>query len=137
MVKLFIRPTYDIGEFWSSNDIPDNQSVTVNMTNLNVASSGPAATLDVSAAGSITGGTNRRLKVSVNNASYINQPLPGYNAGLFSAGGIPLSTFNANTAAITITNQSADSSKYDYLVAGIVHLTYPHRSTWAVQKLCV
>ncbi len=118
--------TYDVGEFWSSNDISDNQSQTVTMSNLNVAAGGPAATLAVTAAGNAAGGTNRKLAVSVNNVSYINQSLPNYNAGLFTATNIPLSLLSSNTANIVVTNQNSDNSQYDYLVAGMVHLTYPH-----------
>ncbi len=118
--------SYDIGEFWSSFDIQDDSSQTVNMTNLNAASSGPAAVFDVTAAGNASGGNNRRLKVAVNNISYIDQSLPGYSAGSFSASGIPLSAFSSNSAKITIANQNSDHNQFDYLVAGMVHLTYPH-----------
>ncbi len=118
--------TYDVGEFWSSVDINDTSSQTVTMTNLNVANAGTAATLTVSAAGNSAGGSRRRLNVNVNNATYINQPLTDYNAGIFTSGNIPLSVFNNNLATIKITNQNPDNSLFDYLVAGIVQLTYPH-----------
>ncbi len=118
--------TYDLGEFWSSYNIPDNTSRTDTMNNLNVAASGPAATLSVSAAGNSSGGNNRKLVVSLNNVSYINQSLPAYNSGLFTAGSIPLSALASNTASIVIANQSSDNNAFDYLVAGTVHLTYPH-----------
>ena len=118
--------TYDIGEFWSTNDIADNQSDTFTMSNLNVAASGPAATIAVTAAGNASGGSNRNLVVSVNNISYINQSLPNYNTGLFTASAIPLSSFNSNNANIVVANQNSDNSQYDYLVVGMVHLTYPH-----------
>ena len=118
--------TYDVGEFWSSNDITDNQSQTVTMNNLNVATGGPVATLSVTAAGNAAGGANRKLVVSINNVSYINQSLPNYNAGTFTSGNIPLSLFSSNAANIAVANQSSDNSQYDYLVAGMVHLTYPH-----------
>ena len=118
--------TYDVGEFWSSYNIVDNASQDVTMTNLNVAPAGPAALLTVTAAGNASGGSNRKLKVSINNVSYINQALPGYTAGLFTAGNIPLSVLNSATTKITITNQSSDNSTFDNLVAGMVHLTYPH-----------
>ena len=118
--------TYDLGEFWSSYNIPDNTTRADTMSNLNVATTGPAATLSVSAAGNSSGGNDRRLNVSLNNVSYISQPLPDYNSGLFTAGNIPLSALASNTATIVIANQNSDNNAFDYLVAGTVHLTYPH-----------
>lgn len=117
--------TYDVGEFWSSGDIFDSSSLAISMPGLNVASSGPAATLEVGAAGN-GNGTGKRLNVVLNGVSYINQPLPGYSGGLFTAQNIPLSALSSNTANIVINNQSPRRDSFDYLVTGSVHLTYPH-----------
>ncbi len=127
--------TYDAGEFWSSIPIADNQSLRVTMSGLNASNTGPAATLTVSASGESPGGVNRRLLVSLNNASYINQPVTGYNGGVFTAANIPLSMLSSGTANIVITSQSTDSNKFDNLVAGIVHLTYPHTFNFGGARL--
>ena len=56
--------TYDVGEFWSSSDINKTSSLQLAAGNLYVATSGPDASLKVSAAGNSTLGNNRNVKVS-------------------------------------------------------------------------
>ncbi len=115
--------TYDMGEFWTTNSIYNNDAATATATNLFVATNGPAAVLTTAVAGDSYTGTDRRIKVSINGANYINQPLTVYNAQVLSNNSIPLSAISSNTTTITVTKTSADAG--DHFAVGFIHLTYP------------
>ncbi len=115
--------TYDMGEFWTTNSIYGSNTATATATNMFVATGGPAAVLNTAIAGDSYTGGDRRIKVSINNTNYIDQPLPNYNAQVLSNNSIPLSALTSNTAAITVSKTSADQG--DHFAVGYIHLTYP------------
>ncbi len=115
--------TYDAGEFWSSDEINPGQSIDNTASNLYVASNGPAASLQVCVAGNSILGSGRKVNVSINGATYIDQSLGSFTATVFANNNVPLSAINSNTAAFKVTDINSNSN--DRIVVAFIHLTYP------------
>ena len=125
--------TYDIGEWWSSNDIQPATPLQQGTGELFTYTSGPNAVLNVSIAGaSIPNGSNRTVDISINGTSVINKPLQFMNAAVFSNSTVAPSSINLSNNIIKITdvNTSAD----DRMVAGFIDLAYPRQFNFGGNK---
>lgn len=114
--------TYDMGEFWSSYETNPTGSITYTANNLFVAMNGPDAQLDVAVAGNSVLGSGRRIVVTLNNSTLINQPLGTFDAQIFSAP-VSLSLISSNTANFKIVDNNSNTN--DRIVAAFIHLSYP------------
>lgn len=127
--------TYDVGEFWTSRDITPSSSLQLAAGNLFVATTGPNATLKVSAAGNSTIGTNRNVIVSLNGSQVINAPLFMMNAEIFSNNNINpvlINTANSNFTFSVISNESDGAN--DRISIGFVDLNYPRLFNFGAQS---
>ena len=138
--------SYDIGEMWASPDIyppapatptsPATQGTPAlaNFSNLYVATSGPAASFMVGAAGSSPSGSqgqnparDRRYTVSLNGTNIIDTILNQFESRVNYNPAVSLSLISSNSAALTVSNSSVPSSlnPNDRIVCAFVELKYP------------
>lgn len=117
--------TYDVGEFWASNDIYRTSSLQLATGNLYVATSGPNASVNVSVAGNSFLGFDRTVKVQVNGTSLINKPLPLMNAAILSDSGVAPSLINTSSVNIVVSHTSSDATGNDRIAVGFVDINYP------------
>ena len=115
--------TYDVGEFWSSNEFYPGGGVNDAATDLNVAAGFGTASLRIAVAGNSYLGGGRLVKASINGINYISQGLGPMDAKIMTSTSIPLSTFSSNVAntSVTVVNNNTN----DHIVAGFIELTYP------------
>ena len=113
--------SYDIGEMLSSNDITPGSPLTINFSNLAVASTGPDAVFRASIAGSAP--NLRNYKIEINNNVVKDTSLSRFAAVVNVNSGVPLSVINSNNAAFRIVNNSTAIT--DRIVAGFLELNYP------------
>jgi hypothetical protein len=106
-----------MGEMWSSFDIYPATPATVNLSNLTVATNGPAASFRVGMIGSSPSGSqnqsparDRRIKVELNNSSIIDTVLNQFEARVNVNPSVPVSLISSNAAAIKIYNSSIPSN---------------------------
>jgi hypothetical protein len=132
--------TYDVGEFWSTNDIYPGAPVNVNAGNLFVAAAGPSAFLKLSAAGNSYLGQNtvtgqlRHVSVLVNGTKVIDSTLGPMDAGIFNSKAISPSII-ANTTPVNFAIQNTNSwgEPNDRIAAGFVDLNYPRQFNFGGQ----
>ncbi|HVX25263.1 MAG TPA: C25 family cysteine peptidase, partial [Parafilimonas sp.] len=115
--------TYDIGEWWSSNEFSPGGNLTVNAGNL-YAASGASVTpqLNVAIAGnSVVNGNNRIINVNVNGSQVISNSLTSMNAAVLS-GNVNAALLNTSSTNFSIIDNNAQTS--DRIVAGFIDLSY-------------
>lgn len=115
--------TYDIGEWWSSNEFSPGGNLTVNAGNL-YAASGASVTpqLKVAVAGnSVVNGNNRIINVNVNGSQVISNSLTSMNAAVLS-GNVNAALLNTSSTNFSIIDNNAQTS--DRIVAGFIDLSY-------------
>jgi hypothetical protein len=117
--------TYDVGEFWASNDIYKTSSLQLTTDKLYVATNGPNATINAGVTGNSYLGFDRTVKVQLNGTLVINRSLPLMNAGILSDSGIAPSLINTSTVNIVFSHTSSDATGNDRIVVGFVDLNYP------------
>ena len=117
--------TYDVGEFWASNDIHKTSPLQLATGNLYVATNGPNASINVGAAGNSFLGFNRTVKVQINGTSVVNKPLPLMNAAILSDSGIAPSLISTSQVNIVVSHTSSDATGNDRMVVGFIDLNYP------------
>jgi hypothetical protein len=122
--------TYDVGEMWASLDIYPASPVTVNFTDLQVASAGPAAAFSVAIAGSAP--NNRNFKVDLNNTSIVDTTISVFASRIISNPAVPVSLIASNSAAFKITNKSSNVN--DRIVSSFFELTYPRLFNFSNQS---
>ena len=124
--------TYDLGEFWASNEIyPLNPMQLVSDT-LHVAPNGPDATLQVSFVGNSFLGSNRIVKVDVNGTNVMSNKLITINAIVFNDT-FPLSLIsNKSVANFSFINGNGDLN--DRIAVGFVDLKYPRLFDFGAQQ---
>src|SRR4051812_4823910 len=113
--------TYDVGEMWASNDINPASPVSVNFTDLQVATGGPAATFRIAMAGSAP--NIRSYNVQLNNNNVVDTSINIFEARINYNSAIPVSTIASNSANFRITNRSSNVN--DRIVCSYFELTYP------------
>lgn len=115
--------TYDIGEWWSSNNFFPGIPLTLNAGNLYAANAPVTPELNVSVAGtSVVNGANRTITVAVNGSTVIStNAILSMNAGVLSG-----SANNAliNTTNTTLTFSVINNMVNDHVVVGFVDLAY-------------
>lgn len=116
--------TYDLGEWFSTNDIQPNSPLQVNAGDLHVYAAGPNASFEISFAGNITYNppNQRTEKVSINGVDIIKQKSDNFQAQVSTNNAVALSLLAGN-ATFTITDISTDAN--DRIVAGFMNLNYP------------
>ncbi|MEO8712369.1 MAG: C25 family cysteine peptidase, partial [Parafilimonas sp.] len=114
--------TYDIGEWWSSNEINPNSPLTINAGNLYAANTGTPQ-LNVSVAGnSVVNGANRKIIISVNGSEVINSnAILNMNAGVLSSN-VNNNLINSASTSFTIADNNLLTD--DRIVAGFIDLSY-------------
>ncbi|MEP6684971.1 MAG: C25 family cysteine peptidase [Parafilimonas sp.] len=114
--------TYDIGEWWSSNEISVGSPFTLNAGNLYSANIGTPQ-LNVAVAGnSVANGSNRTITVAVNGAVVItSSAILNMNAGVLSGSVSNASISSANTS-FTIADKNIQTD--DRIVVGFIDLSY-------------
>ncbi|HEY6978328.1 MAG TPA: C25 family cysteine peptidase [Chitinophagaceae bacterium] len=117
--------TYDVGEFWASNDIQKTSSLQLTTGNLYVATGGPAVSVNAGIAGNSFLGFDRTVKVQINGTSVINKSLPLMNAAILSDSGIAPSLINTSTVNIVFSHTSSDATGNDRIAVGFVDINYP------------
>ena len=114
--------TYDIGEWWSSNEISVGSPLTINAGNLYSANTGTSQ-LNVAVAGnSVANGANRTITVAVNGATVISSTaISNMNAGVLS-GSVGNASINSANTSFTIADNNVQTS--DRIVVGFIDLSY-------------
>lgn len=121
--------SFDKGEFWSSDYARPGQPVQTSLTNLQVYTSGPAASLRFGAMGDAL--NPRSVKVSVNGTA-IRDTVMDYFNDVLSSTTVPLSLINSGNADVKFENTSAVAS--DRLVVSYFELDYPRLFNFENQK---
>ncbi len=121
--------TYDIGEWWASQDIYPAAPLLVNAGNLYAAASGPTPVFSFSAAGNSflggAGATQRSVTGSINGTVYINQQLTAMGAAVFNTD-VPLSAIAASPVNIAIADVKP-SQPNDRIACGFIDILYPRQ----------
>ena len=127
--------TYDIGEFWASNDVTQATALQLNAGNLYAATAAgvPSPALKVSVAGNSVFDYNQQssnlvrfVQVNLNNTKVIDQRLSQMNAAVLQNNtqiNQSLITNTTNNFAISIYNTSGN----DRIAVGFVSLTYARK----------
>ncbi|MBS1748132.1 MAG: hypothetical protein JST21_18380 [Bacteroidetes bacterium] len=115
--------TYDIGEWWSSNEIHPGNPLTISAGNLYSANAGSTPLLSVAVAGnSIVNGYNRSITIAVNGSTVINNnTINNMNAGVLT-GNVNYSLLNSSNTSFTISDVNTQTD--DRIVAGFIDLSY-------------
>jgi hypothetical protein len=116
--------SYDIGEFWSTGNIPGGTTYTDNvLTNLNVYSGGPqSASLKFGMAGDAA--NTRTVQISINGFSVVDTEMDNFN-DLLSTETIPLS--DISSGAVTLVYQNNCTNPNDWVVGSFYELNYPRQ----------
>ena len=114
--------SYDIGEFWSSDQIAPGGPLTDNQTNLFVYGAGPDATLRFGATGCAD--NPRTVQVTVNGTQVANDAMNSF-FDLLTTKAVPLSLINSGSASVQFANTCTNGS--DRMVASFYELTYPRQ----------
>ena len=115
--------TYDVGEFWSSNELYPGGTLNDTALDLNIATGFGSASLRIAVAGNSYLGSGRLVKADINGVNYISQSLGAMEAQVLTANAIPLGTLNTNKAISSIT--IVNNNNRDRIVVGFIELTYP------------
>jgi hypothetical protein len=115
--------TYDIGEWWSSNDFYPNIPLNLNAGNLYAANTSVTPQLNVSVAGtSIVNGANRTITVAINNSTVIStNAILNMNAAVLS-GTVNNSLISTPTTNFTFSDKNTLIN--DHVVVGFIDLSY-------------
>ncbi len=124
--------TYDIGEWWSSNEISPGHALTINAGNLHAATPvGSPVQLSVSVAGNSainsidSNGNNRAIQVNINGTNVItDNTVSQMNAKVLSNDAVNQSLITSANTSFTIANNNTAIN--DRIVAGFIDLYYPH-----------
>lgn len=120
--------SYDRGEGWTSTDIPRNGSLTENLNNLFVATTGPDASLKVAVTGNAY--NSRRFVATLNGDSLLGDLVPfmreSVKTASFSASRI--ASGNAAIVVKNVTDPCATSTcPVDRMVVHKIEMTYPRQ----------
>jgi len=124
--------TYDVGEFWATNDIYSNVPFK-DTGNLYVAPGGPNALFTMSATGNSYLGQNpnnlgqyRTVRAYINNIKIVDSTLAPVSAAIFTNNSIPLSSLNNNINIFSIQNVNPWNGN-DRIAVGFIDLKYPRQ----------
>ncbi len=124
--------TYDVGEFWSTNDIHPGTPLQVTAGNLYLATSGPNASMQVGVAGNSFLGTDnlghvRSVQAFINNTKVIDSILQPVDAGIYHNNSIPLSIINSNpNVSFSVADYNPyDPDNNDRIAVCFIDLDYP------------
>jgi len=122
--------SYDIGEFWSTDNIYPGAPFTDTKNNLAVYNGAGAP--DASIKFGMTGcaDNTRSIQVTVNGSVVDNEAVNSFN-DLLTSRTVPLSVITGNSAAVAFANNSATST--DRMVASFYELTYPRQFNFGGQ----
>ncbi len=116
--------SYDIGEFFSSNEIRlTNSPFTVNAGNLFVANGAPSASVQIGMAANAA--KARSFELSANNSVLLTQQMNGFTAGNYSNNNVPISVFNNTSESFRLRIVTTDS--FDRIVCSYINLQYPRQ----------
>lgn len=113
--------SYDQGEMWSSQDINPATPLSVSLTNLHAAATGPAAAFSISMAGNAN--SARDYNVQLNSTQIISGKINYFEARIDNNLSVPVSLLSSGNAAVKITN--AGTNVNDRIVCGFIELNYP------------
>ncbi|MBS1598481.1 MAG: hypothetical protein JST75_09650 [Bacteroidetes bacterium] len=116
--------SYDIGEFWSSNNISQYTPFVSNLSNLFIYGGGPNAYFQFGAAGAAD--TIRHIQVKINNTLVKDTVMNGLN-DLQSSAIVPLGTLNTSSTDFQFINSSPAVTFSDRMVISYFELTYPRQ----------
>lgn len=120
--------SYDIGEMMASDDIYPGSPVTINLSNLAVATGGPNAIFRASVAGNSPPPQSpfvHYYKIEINNTVVKDTTLSRFNAVVNVNPSVPLSVISSNAASIKISNNTPTVT--DRIVTGFFELNYPRK----------
>jgi hypothetical protein len=125
--------SYDVGEFWASNDIYQATPLQLNAGNLFVETTATNVdpVLNVSFAGNSSNDNNngivyRNVKVDINGSNYIDQRLVQMSAEVIpNKNPILLSLLNTNNTNFRFSIYN--TNEFDRVAVGFVSLTYPRK----------
>ena len=124
--------TYDIGEWWSSNEINPGHALTVSAGNLHASATvGLPVQLNVSVAGNSainstdSNNNNRAIQININSTNVItDNSVSQMNAKVLSNNNVSQSLITSSNTTFTIADKN--TSVNDRIVAGFIDLYYPH-----------
>jgi hypothetical protein len=122
--------TYDEGEMWASQDIYPTTPASISFNDLQVATTGPSASLKVGIAGSAP--NNRQYRVELNNVAVIDTSLSTFEARVDHRPAVPLSVITSNSASFSVINKSSNVN--DRIVCSFFELTYPRKFNFSNQS---
>ena len=114
---------YDMGEFCSSPQITGANSLTIPVSNLNAAATGPAANLKAAFVATIYGNRSVQLGFNTDNTNVLLDTLYDLTPGVSSTS-VPISTLVGNPNSLNIKVITKDA--FDVVVCNYAQLTYPH-----------
>ncbi|HVX51833.1 MAG TPA: C25 family cysteine peptidase, partial [Chitinophagaceae bacterium] len=125
--------TYDVGEFWSTNDIYPGAPYSINAGNLFAVAGGPSAKLQLGVAGNSYLGRNnstgqvRKVVAAINGTQVINNSLGAMDAAIFNSGDISPSLLTGASVNLSIQNTNTWGETNDRIAASFISLTYPRQ----------
>lgn len=123
--------SYDVGEWWSSIDIPPANPLTVSAGNLYAANALETPILNISVAGASipnsfdNNGKNRTINVSINGTQIISDNSVSFMEAKLLNGLPALSLINTSNTSFTIADINAKPD--DRIVSGFIDLQYPRQ----------
>ncbi len=117
--------TYDIGEWWSSNEVSPGNPLTINAGNLYAANTGTPQ-LNVSVAGNSAILGSRTVNIAINGSNVITySSLSGMSAAILNNSSINLPLINSSNTSFTISMANPNpGGGNDRIVAGFIDLSY-------------
>jgi len=129
--------TYDVGEFWATNDIHPGAPFQFSAGNLYTAAGGANASLQAGIAGNSFLGSDglghvRSVQVFINNTKVIDSILQPVDAGIYHGNSIPLPVINNPNVNFSITDYNPyDADNNDRIAACFIDLNYPRLFNFA------
>ena len=113
--------SYDLGEFWGSQDITSSSPLNIPLGNLYPAASGASAILKGAFVTTINGQRTVQLAFSNDNANVATGTLNDLNPVVVSKS-VPLTTLSGGTKSLNVTINTSNS--FDVVVCNYIQLTY-------------
>ncbi len=115
--------SYDLGEFWASQQIQSGSPLSIPLDNLYASSNGPAAALQGAFVATLYGSRTVQVNFNNDNTNVVSGSLNQMTPGVFANTNIPLTTLTGSPSNLIISITSQGSP--DYVVCNYLQLKYP------------
>ncbi len=123
--------SYDSGEGWSSADISPSTGITHTIPNLNLFTTGPAASFKIAASGNAL--NFRTIRVNLFNTNIITATMNQFDIARVENNNIPLSVFQSPDA-LTVNIQNGAGIATDRMVVSHFEVRYPSKWNFNAQN---